>query len=79
MVIFCSRPSQGPARHLKDEYTEFLHRIQSNQWWLKDALQMAPAADGFLYYAPGAVMHVDMRGVATLLDEPRLAEARFQT
>ncbi len=46
---------------------------------VKHALRMAPAADGFLYCAPGAVMNVDMRGGATLLDEPRLAEARFQT
>ncbi len=46
---------------------------------VKHALRMAPAADGFLYCAPGAVVHVDMQGVATLLDESRLSEARFQT
>ena len=46
---------------------------------VKHALRMTPALDGFLYCAPGAVMNVDMRGVAELLNEPRLAEARFQT
>ena len=40
---------------------------------------MAPASDGYIYCAPGAVASVSMEGVAELLDEPRLAEARFQT
>ncbi|MEX2373722.1 MAG: CoA transferase, partial [Dehalococcoidia bacterium] len=46
---------------------------------VKQALRMVPAADGFVYCAPGAVANVDMRGVAQLIDEPRLLEDRFQT
>jgi len=44
-----------------------------------EALRMVPASDRFVYCAPGAVANVDMRGVAELLDEPRLTEERFQT
>ncbi|MEE8043254.1 MAG: CoA transferase [Pseudomonadales bacterium] len=46
---------------------------------VKQAIRMAPASDGYIYCAPGAVASVSMEGVAELLDEPRLAEARFQT
>lgn len=46
---------------------------------VKQALRMATAADGYIYCAPGAVASVSMEGVAKLLDEPRLAEERFQT
>ncbi|MEJ2131768.1 MAG: CoA transferase, partial [Gammaproteobacteria bacterium] len=46
---------------------------------VKHALRMAPSEDGYIYCAPGAVASVSMEGVAKLLDEPRLAEARFQT
>src|ERR1700761_3146439 len=40
---------------------------------------MVPARDRFVYCAPGAVGSMRMDGMATLLDEPRLAEERFQT
>ncbi len=46
---------------------------------IKQALRMAPSADGFVYCAPGAVRNVAMDGIARLLQEPRLAEGRFQT
>jgi len=46
---------------------------------VKQGLRMVPASDRFVYCAPGAVASTDMRGVSVLLDEPRLAEDRFQT
>ncbi|HJM88601.1 MAG TPA: CoA transferase [Dehalococcoidia bacterium] len=46
---------------------------------IKQALRMVPSSDGYVYCAPGAVAAVRMEGIATLLDEPRLAEERFQT
>lgn len=46
---------------------------------VKGGLRMVPASDGFVYCAPGAVATMRMDGIAVLLDEPRLAEPRFQT
>jgi len=46
---------------------------------IKAGLRMVPASDRFVYCAPGAVATMRMDGVAQLLDEPRLAEERFQT
>ncbi|HJN49249.1 MAG: CoA transferase [Pseudomonadales bacterium] len=46
---------------------------------VKQALRMAPSADGFIYCAPGAVANLAMDGIALLLDEPRLAEERFRS
>lgn len=46
---------------------------------VKGGLRMVPASDGFVYCAPGAVATMRMEGIAVLLDEPRLAEERFQT
>ncbi len=46
---------------------------------IKQALRMVPASDRFVYCAPGAVSTARMDGVARLIDEPRLAEDRFQT
>ena len=46
---------------------------------IKQALRMVPASDRFVYCAPGAVGSARMDGVARLIDEPRLAEDRFQT
>lgn len=46
---------------------------------VKGGLRMVPASDRFVYCAPGAVASMRMDGVAQLLDEPRLAEERFQT
>ncbi|MGB4861325.1 MAG: CoA transferase [Tepidiformaceae bacterium] len=46
---------------------------------IKGGLRMVPASDRFVYCAPGAVSSMRMDGIAVLLDEPRLAEERFQT
>lgn len=46
---------------------------------VKAGLRMAPAADGYVYCAPGALASMRMDGVAELVGEPRLAEDRFQT
>ncbi len=46
---------------------------------VKQALRMVPASDRFVYCAPGAVGSARMDGVAKLIDEPKLAEERFQT
>jgi crotonobetainyl-CoA:carnitine CoA-transferase CaiB-like acyl-CoA transferase len=46
---------------------------------IKQALRMVPAADGYIYCAPGAVGNLAMDGIARLLEEPRLAEERFQS
>lgn len=46
---------------------------------VKQALRMVPSSDGFIYCAPGAVSNVKMDGIAKLLEEPGLAEDRFQT
>ena len=47
--------------------------------WPKAALRMVPTSDGYVYCAAGAVGSMRMDGIAELLDEPRLAEERFQT
>ncbi len=74
---------------LVDVLTGFVHsqvsryaatgEVARREGRVKHALRMVPTSDGFLYCAPGAVMTADMKGVAALLDEPRLAEERFQT
>ena len=46
---------------------------------IKAGLRMVPTSDGYVYCAPGAVNSMRMDGIAVLLDEPRLAEERFQT
>ncbi|MCK9496364.1 MAG: CoA transferase [Dehalococcoidia bacterium] len=46
---------------------------------IKAGLRMVPTSDGYVYCAPGAVNSMRMDGIAQLLDEPRLAEERFQT
>ena len=46
---------------------------------IKAGLRMVPTSDGYVYCAPGAVNSMRMDGIAQLLNEPRLAEERFQT
>lgn len=46
---------------------------------VKHALRMAPAAEGFIYCAPGAVFTAPMAPVAELLGDAQLADARFAT
>ena len=58
-----------------------MHRgeVAAREQRIKAGLRMVPAADGFVYCAPGAVASMRMDGIAELLGEPRLAAERFQT
>ena len=42
-------------------------------------LRMVETADGWLYCAPGALAQMRMDGLAELVEEPRLADDRFQS
>jgi succinate--hydroxymethylglutarate CoA-transferase len=53
--------------------------VAAREQRIKAGLRMVPAADGFVYCAPGAVANMRMDGIAELLGEPRLAADRFQT
>jgi crotonobetainyl-CoA:carnitine CoA-transferase CaiB-like acyl-CoA transferase len=61
--------------------TAYVYRgeVPRREQRVKQALRMVPASDRFVYCAPGAVSNARMDGVAELIDEPRLAEERFQT
>jgi len=67
--------------HSYSQISSYVYRgeVARRDQRLKQALRMVPASDGFVYCAPGAVATVDMRGVAQLINEPRLTEDRFQT
>jgi crotonobetainyl-CoA:carnitine CoA-transferase CaiB-like acyl-CoA transferase len=69
------------AGHTYSQTSAYVYRgeVARREQRVKQGLRMVPASDRFVYCAPGAVATMDMRGVATLLDEPRLAEERFQT
>lgn len=69
------------ATHTYSQTANYVYtgEVARREQSVKQALRMVPAGDRFVYCAPGAVANVDMRGVAVLLDEPRLAEERFQT
>lgn len=69
------------ATHTYGQTTNYVYtgEVARREQSVKHALRMVPASDRFVYCAPGAVANVDMRGVAQLLDEPRLTEDRFQT
>lgn len=69
------------AGHTYGQTTAYAYRgeVARRERRIKQALRMVPASDRFVYCAPGAVASVPMTGVARLLDEPRLAEDRFQT
>ncbi len=69
------------AGHTYGQATAYAYRgeVPRREQRIKQALRMVPASDRFVYCAPGAVASVPMTGVAQLLDEPRLAEDRFQT
>jgi crotonobetainyl-CoA:carnitine CoA-transferase CaiB-like acyl-CoA transferase len=53
--------------------------VPAREQRIKAGLRMVPAQDRFVYCAPGAVGSMRMDGMAELLDEPRLADERFQT
>lgn len=69
------------AANTYGQTTNYLYNgeVARREQSVKQALRMVPASDHFVYCAPGAVANVDMRGVAELLDEPRLTEEKFQT
>jgi len=69
------------AVHTAAQVSEYVYRgaVARREARVKGGLRMVPANDRFVYCAPGAVATMRMDGIATLLDEPRLAEARFQT
>jgi CoA:oxalate CoA-transferase len=59
----------------------YVHRgeVTRREQRIKAGLRMVPAADRFVYCAPGAVASMRMDGIAELLEEPRLAAERFQS
>jgi glutaryl-CoA transferase len=61
--------------------SQYVHRgeVAAREQRVKAGLRMVPAADRFVYCAPGAVAAMRMDGIAELLSEPRLAADRFQT
>lgn len=61
--------------------SQYVHRgeVARREQRIKAGLRMVPAQDRFVYCAPGAVASMRMDGIAELLEEPTLAEARFQT
>ena len=69
------------AGHTYGQTSAYAYRgeVARRERRIKQALRMVPASDRFVYCAPGAVASVPMTGVAKLIDEPRLAEERFQT
>lgn len=69
------------AVHTAAQVSEYVYdgAVARREARIKAGLRMVPASDRFVYCAPGAVATMRMDGVAQLLDEPRLAEERFQT
>lgn len=69
------------AAHTYAQATRYAYRgqVMRREQRIKQAIRMVPAADRFVYCAPGAVASVDMRGVSKLLGVEKLAEERFQT
>jgi crotonobetainyl-CoA:carnitine CoA-transferase CaiB-like acyl-CoA transferase len=69
------------AAHTYTPTTRYVYRgeVMRREQRIKQALRMVPSSDGFVYCAPGAVRNVDMKGIARLTGEARLAEDRFQT
>jgi crotonobetainyl-CoA:carnitine CoA-transferase CaiB-like acyl-CoA transferase len=69
------------AAHTYGQVSAYVYRgeVARREARVKGGLRMVPASDTFVYCAPGAVASMRMDGIATLLDEPRLNEERFQT
>ncbi len=72
---------EAMAAHTYQATTRYVYRgqVMRREQRIKQALRMVPAADRFVYCAPGAVASVDMRGIARLTGVETLAEERFQT
>jgi crotonobetainyl-CoA:carnitine CoA-transferase CaiB-like acyl-CoA transferase len=69
------------AAHTYQSTSRYVYRgqVMRREQRIKQALRMVPAADRFVYCAPGAVATVDMKGVAKLIGVPELGQERFQT
>lgn len=69
------------ASHTYGQVSGYVYRgeVARREARIKGGLRMVPASDKFVYCAPGAVATMRMDGIAILLDEPKLAEERFQT
>jgi len=69
------------ASHTYGQVSAYVYRgeVARREARIKGGLRMVPASDKFVYCAPGAVATMRMDGIAVLLDEPKLAEERFQT
>jgi crotonobetainyl-CoA:carnitine CoA-transferase CaiB-like acyl-CoA transferase len=62
-------------------FSRYVHRgeVMRREQRVQQIIRMAPAADTYVYCAPGAARTANMKGIAVLLDQPLLAEERFQT
>ena len=71
------------AVHATAQVSQYVYHgaVARREARIKGGLRMVPASDGFVCTVrwPGAVATMRMDGIAVLLDEPRLAEERFQT
>lgn len=72
---------EAMAAHTYGQHSAFVYfgEVARREARIKGGLRMVPASDRFVYCAPGAVATMRMDGIAVLLDEPRLADERFQT
>lgn len=71
--------AMAPQAHRAVGAYVYYGEVTRREQRIKAGLRMVPASDGFVYCAPGAVGSMRMDGIAVLLDEPQLAEERFQT
>ncbi len=69
------------AAHTYGQVSSYVYRgeVARREAKVKGGLRMVPASDRFVYCAPGAVASMRMDGIAILINEPKLAEERFQT
>ncbi|MEO6398184.1 MAG: CaiB/BaiF CoA-transferase family protein [Tepidiformaceae bacterium] len=72
---------EAMAMHTFGQQSAFVYfgEVPRREARIKGGLRMVPASDRFVYCAPGAVATMRMDGIAVLLDEPELADERFQT
>ena len=85
-------PEHGPRRldvsmlealaaytHIETSRYVYSGEVARREARIKEALRMVRASDGFVYCSPSATAIARMDGIAVLIEEPRLAEDRFQT
>ena len=91
-AVLLGASERGPRRldvSMLEALTSFTHietsryvyrgEVTRREARIKEALRMVRAADAFVYCSPSATAIARMDGIAALIDEPRLAEDRFQT